>query len=608
MKNFLVRIKKMKINDVASPLVRVTHHDQISPVWENEHNVPIYGKHDELFGTFHIIFYKKIFLFEQNIGFVEIRNSMLIADTELSLDIVDIGFMNTYITINSKYKTIGKIQIEIQSNDTEHNDVRPPKLNIFTNVLSNNKIFFLAGLIVPLVHGSNTCRLKCLKGLYVLIRMYLNGCKNKEEFVGAISAVDRNISSNQETKKNMLFQEITKSGIDSDKNTRAKKKNTVKYVNNRHKNIKGHTHSPSNLNSYKLKDINFYKKLYIYYYFAVATYSSPLVLFQIKPQIKVVTNADANKNNIGLETNARTNLDTQKFTKILDNFLSESIPHVTINNISKLRAKILSFLNIKDNNLLEIKLEDSVPHLKFKHKNKLMVSFRGTESADDILADVSCDYVEFLDGYAHRGILELAKKFLEKHEAVLDHYMKTLKLKKIVFVGHSLGGAIACLVSILLTTKSYAHPTSVISFSSPPFLSYNLAKRFDSIRIFVLGSDVFPRLSYGSVLDFKYLTAAIGTADNLIKENDAQQLRLFIKKIKKHLRKSELHPKLFLPGNIYHMQADKHYLYVSKVKRSSFDSIVVDADFFKDHMPSVFLGKIKNTVVRLMKDGKDTIK
>ncbi|ELQ75015.1 putative lipase/calmodulin-binding heat-shock protein [Trachipleistophora hominis] len=513
--------------------------------------------------------------------------------------------MNTYITINSKYKTIGRLEIEIQPNDTEQNDVKPPNLNIFTNVLSNNKIFFLASLIVPLVHGSNTCRLKCLKGLYVLIRMYLNGCKNEEEFADVVSAVDKNILDGQADEKNAPFKTVNRLGVDESNKTGS---NTDKSTGRNYKNVSTYRQPSKNLNNYELKDANFYKKLYVYYYFAVATYSSPLVLFQIKPQIKVVTNVAKEEKDAVLEHSAQAKMDTLRFTKTLDSFISGDVPRVLINNISKLRARILSFLNIKDSNLLEIKLNDAVPHLKFIHKNKLVVSFRGTESAEDILADVSCDYVEFLDGYAHRGILELAKKFLEEHENVINCYMKTMKLKKIVFVGHSLGGAIASLVSILLTIKNCTYPTSVMSFSSPPFLSYNLAKRFNSVRIFVLGSDVFPRLSYGSVLDFKYLTAAIGTADNLIKENDARLLRLFIKKVKKHLRRSELHPKLFLPGRIYHMRADRHYLYVSKVKRTSFDGIIVDADFFKDHMPSVFLSKIKNTVIRLLKNDERKVK
>lgn len=586
MKSFSIKLQKINIVNVKSFSVCVTHHDTILYNTLHEYDVPVYNKHDELFGTFHVIFYKKIFMFDKKIGFIEIRNSVLDDNAVLICDIIDINYMNTYITINSKYKIIGNAEIIVGLNTINPKRISTFDLNIFANILSNNKIFFLGSLIVPLVQGSTTCQLKCLKGLYILIRMYLNSRHNKIKLTKAIKLLDEKVSEKQVLDKlpdsrsiEMLNENIT------DNN-----KNQTK--------LEEHTSDPYE-NKYKLRNLDFYERIYVYYYFAIATYSSPIVLFNVSPQVKIVNvrnNASAEFQDVYMPTDKNT----------LNNILSGTIPTVKMSNISETRARILSYLNIRDSDLLEIKLHENTPHIKFVHKNKLIVSFRGTESANDILSDISCDYVEFMDGYVHRGIFNLAKTFVEQNENIINRWRKRTNINHVVFVGHSLGGAIACLVAILLHIRKYNCQISVMSFSPPPFLSLNLSFRFDFVRIFILGNDIFPRLSYGSVLDFKYLTAAIGSADDLIKENDAQKLSSFVKEIKTFLKKSNYHPKLFLPGKIYHTMAKKSCLHVSKVDRREFDSIIVDANFFKDHMPNIFIKRLKHTILYI--NGKSKIR
>ncbi len=54
-----------------------------------------------------------------------------------------------------------------------------------------------------------------------------------------------------------------------------------------------------------------------------------------------------------------------------------------------------------------------------EQSKNIVLAIRGTFSAADVLADVICDEEAFLDGHAHRGIVQGADRVLQKAEKMM---------------------------------------------------------------------------------------------------------------------------------------------------------------------------------------------
>ena len=102
------------------------------------------------------------------------------------------------------------------------------------------------------------------------------------------------------------------------------------------------------------------------------------------------------------------------------------------------QAKTMN-LNIEDILLTNFKEsspddDDHCPRfmLFLDHSTRSVVlAVRGTFSITDVIIDVVCDDEEFLDGYAHRGILRGAKKILAMASTAIEEALKSNKGKLI---------------------------------------------------------------------------------------------------------------------------------------------------------------------------------
>ncbi|KAM0676643.1 hypothetical protein BDAP_002755 [Binucleata daphniae] len=283
------------------------------------------------------------------------------------------------------------------------------------------------------------------------------------------------------------------------------------------------------------KEKDFYLNYINKYYFSIAVYTNKLLFYQIKKR-------------------------------------------KTVDNVKKNRKRILEYLNIENEDLLEINLsskKSSVKHIMFydKTENTIVVSFRGTQSHHDALNDIDCEYVEFYDGFAHSGILNVAKKFIKEHIELLKKCAEKRKTNKILFTGHSLGGAISAFVYILVIENLLLtnYECKAICFSSPPIVSINFCSKYKNITNIIYENDIVPRLSFGSLNDLKYLAISIGK-DNL----DIKKLS----KISKYLIKKDLNPKLYLPGCIYHVMKDGN---VYERNAIAINTIIANTTCFTDH-------------------------
>lgn len=559
MKLFRIRIKNIELSSQTEYKLKVLHHDIEACIENDIYDIPVHSKHDELFGKFQIILFTYRFFFQNNIGFTEIRNSEIKENEETVFDIFCSQHLGTYMTFDTSRKLIGKLTLQFTCNNLPavFKDTRVP--NIFKSVLFQNKIYFLASLLVPLVEGSTICRFKCLKGLYILIKLFFNDEQISE---------DLSFLNPEDIANRMNIQ--TKTDLNGNKKkdlTPLTKEST--FLNKKIQRMK-----------YVTKSERFYKRLLRNYYFTISCYKNPLILLNIDPQIKFLKDRDL-----------------PEFRKSAPVPIYKSqIPKFNRFFINKSRESIIKYLNVPDHNILDMCLDESIPHLIFIHRKVLVVSFRGTESLSDIFSDLNCDYIEFLDGYVHRGMFTLAEQFILENEQRLSRIFKRMGLKTLRFMGHSLGGAIASICAIIWKEKYKDKNISAYSFSPPAFISLNLAKRYKFIRSFILGADIFSRLSYGSIFDLKYLTATLGTADAIISANSRSKLKRYIKKIKRYLKKIDLHPKLYCAGICYHLIRTKQTLLVKKVKPTFFDSILIDPRFYIDHIPSLFIKNIKTTL------------
>lgn len=183
------------------------------------------------------------------------------------------------------------------------------------------------------------------------------------------------------------------------------------------------------------------------------------------------------------------------------------------------------------------------------------VAVRGTQSFADIVVDLDMkteDITETLaewrgmkvdagaERYAyHAGIWRAAKTLVSPGSTLFQKLCETLNEHKdfgLVFVGHSLGGAIASAAAILLseyhlespninprqgiwrTTAQDGFPSGrpirAITFGHPSTLSHTLQRRTSYGRVplvtsIILGSDIIPRFGHGQLRELRRVLGAL---------------------------------------------------------------------------------------------------
>lgn len=128
--------------------------------------------------------------------------------------------------------------------------------------------------------------------------------------------------------------------------------------------------------------------------------------------------------------------------------------------------------------------------VRFFNGGEVILCVRGTDEADDWHRNVSMNRDTLPHGYAHAGFTEAAELILNR--------IATLKHERIHFTGHSMGGAVATILSYL--AKLYGMRVgSLVTLGSPRCVNKPLGKAIDSwvtdshVRI-VNGNDVVPRV------------------------------------------------------------------------------------------------------------------
>eukprot|EP00002_Diphylleia_rotans_P029943 TRINITY_DN6123_c0_g1_i8.p1 TRINITY_DN6123_c0_g1~~TRINITY_DN6123_c0_g1_i8.p1 ORF type:complete len:474 (+),score=67.60 TRINITY_DN6123_c0_g1_i8:86-1507(+) len=154
--------------------------------------------------------------------------------------------------------------------------------------------------------------------------------------------------------------------------------------------------------------------------------------------------------------------------------------------------------------------------------NCIVLSIRGTTHEGDILTDVCADVMPLFpdhpsdaeessyfeggiqDEIAHKGMLHSALHLVDELWPQIKELLKANPRYNIFVTGHSLGGGVAALVSVLLMEtpkrKYLEGRLKCITFGSPSIMSHNLSTICSKYTTCVVaGKDVVPRLSMVSL-------------------------------------------------------------------------------------------------------------
>ncbi|XP_026400995.1 uncharacterized protein LOC113296852 [Papaver somniferum] len=143
-------------------------------------------------------------------------------------------------------------------------------------------------------------------------------------------------------------------------------------------------------------------------------------------------------------------------------------------------------------------------------RNKLVIlGIRGTHAVYDFITDVisSSEKEVTFEGFSsHFGTAEAARWFLRHEIVTIRKCLEKHEGFRLRLVGHSLGGAAASLLAIMLRKKSEEELgfspdiVTAIGVGTPPCLSKELAESCASyVSTLVLQDDIVPRLSVASL-------------------------------------------------------------------------------------------------------------
>ncbi|KAI7726084.1 hypothetical protein M8C21_019818 [Ambrosia artemisiifolia] len=144
-------------------------------------------------------------------------------------------------------------------------------------------------------------------------------------------------------------------------------------------------------------------------------------------------------------------------------------------------------------------------------RNKLVIfGIRGTHTVSDLITDVvsSSDVEVNFEGYTtHFGTSEAARWFLTHEIGTIKKYLEKHEGFRLTLVGHSLGGAIASMLAIMIRKKTNEELgfspdiVTAVGYGTPPCVSKELAEScLDYVTTVCMQDDIIPRLSVATLM------------------------------------------------------------------------------------------------------------
>ncbi|KAK9057378.1 hypothetical protein SSX86_022213 [Deinandra increscens subsp. villosa] len=144
-------------------------------------------------------------------------------------------------------------------------------------------------------------------------------------------------------------------------------------------------------------------------------------------------------------------------------------------------------------------------------RNKLVIfGIRGTHTVTDLITDIvsSSDVEVNFEGYStHFGTAEAARWFLTHELGTIKKYLEKHEGFRLRLVGHSLGGAIASMLAIMIRKKTSEELgfspeiVTAVGYGTPPCVSRELAECcHDYVTTVCMQDDIIPRLSVATLV------------------------------------------------------------------------------------------------------------
>ncbi|KAI9336008.1 hypothetical protein DFJ73DRAFT_893048 [Zopfochytrium polystomum] len=215
----------------------------------------------------------------------------------------------------------------------------------------------------------------------------------------------------------------------------------------------------------------------------------------------------------------------------------------------------------------------------------IVISIQGTISLQQVITDLQAEYFPIKGGTAHVGMLRSAQWIITKHFADLKKWVAERRPARLLTTGHSLGAGTATLLTLLLVDKleelrAVGRSDLVLhayTMAPPLTVSQDLADTYGhlfsnsriasglvqrtvmvvpvsdgSTRSVIFNADIVPRLSYGTVVDFKkMLSEAAGLVGSGASDSECHEA---LSRLRRGLLESaSADRRLVIPGAIYHL-------------------------------------------------------
>ncbi|KAG0622246.1 hypothetical protein M758_3G083600 [Ceratodon purpureus] len=174
-----------------------------------------------------------------------------------------------------------------------------------------------------------------------------------------------------------------------------------------------------------------------------------------------------------------------------------------------------TILELSDKDLVKMVTNSGVHKPAFfigiHHTRKCVVmAIRGTHQKQDVFTDLNPNTEQFLQGFAHSGMLEAARWLFENEGKTLQSLLEKYPGYRLVLTGHSLGAATAGLLAMIIrSTEGWYMPKEQSSVPSSKILCWGygcapcvdreLAESSTFICNVVLQDDIVARVSPAAV-------------------------------------------------------------------------------------------------------------
>lgn len=210
----------------------------------------------------------------------------------------------------------------------------------------------------------------------------------------------------------------------------------------------------------------------------------------------------------------------------------------------------------------------------------VVVCIRGTANLLDSLTDITATHDpiavrrhagtadDLVHGHGHSGVLRSARNLFDLIREPTLAALRANRGYELLLTGHSLGGAIASVLSLIMRDDAQFPHALAVCIAPPPCLTWALAEETTTTAITVVnGPDIVPRLSLPVLLPFlataRYVAdlpqhqrafVALGLPSAAVQWDD---LREACDRRVESLREKHRGRELFIPGVVFQLFRDR---------------------------------------------------